>query len=364
MDLYALLGVSRAASAAEIDRAYRRLTRRYHPGVNPGDQAAAELYRQVQEAYVVLADTDRRREYDRGVRPAAATGAVSATIAFEGFDFSRAAEGPVAATFSELFADVFQDAAREATTPTRGADLEQAAHISFREAALGADVRLSITRRDRCLLCGGHGRVSRPAATCPECRGAGARRWSRGHMVFTRACATCGGRGQVTSEPCRPCGGAGVSARTEVLALRLPPGIESGARVAVPGRGHAGARGGPAGDLYVTVEVEPHPHFQRAGRDVLLTVPVAIHEALLGARLDVPTPAGGRARLRIPPGTTAGRQFRLAGQGLPGAGDAEPGNLVVTIGIDVPAEIDERSRELVREFGRRNAQDVRRHLFE
>jgi molecular chaperone DnaJ len=364
MDLYARLGVTRAASAADIDRAYRRLARRYHPGVNPGDQAAADLYRQLQEAYAVLADADRRGEYDRGARAATPVEAVRATIAFEGFDFSGAAEGPVAATFAELFADVFQDAAREATTPTRGADLELTARVSFLEAAEGAEVRLSVTRQDRCSTCAGHGCVARAPGVCPECRGAGTRRWTRGHMVFTRECDACASRGQVTSEPCRACGGAGVTARTEVLTLRLPAGIESGARVAVPGRGHAGARGGPAGDLYVRIDVDPHPHFRRVGRDVHLLLPLAIHEALLGARVDVPTPTGGRARLKVPSGTAAGQQFRVRGQGLAGPGDAAPGDLVVTITIDVPTEIDERSRELVREFGRRNTGDVRRHLFD
>ncbi len=361
MDLYTRLGVTRAASAADIDRAYRRLARRYHPGVNPGDRAAAERYRQLQEAYAVLADAERRREYDRGVAPDVAAGTVTATVAFEGFDFSRAAEGPVAATFAELFADVFRDAAREATTPSRGLDIEQTARVSFLEAARGVEARLSVTRQERCPPCAGHGRVSRAAVVCPACRGVGAGRWARGHMVFTRPCDSCGGQGQVTSDPCRACGGAGVAPRTEVVTLALPPGIESGARVAVPGRGHAGARGRPAGDLYLTVDVDPHPYFRRDGRDVTLTLPVAVHEAILGARVEVPTPTG-RARLKVPPGTAAGRRFRLGGQGIPGPDG--PGDLVVTIEIVVPAALDDRSRALVREFGERNGGDVRRSLFE
>ncbi len=360
MDLYTRLGVTRAASAADIERAYRRLARRYHPGVNPGDRAAAERYRELQDAYAILADAERRREYDRGVAPAPPAG-VTATVAFEGFDFSRVAEGPVAATFAELFADVFRDAAREATTPSRGLDLEHTARVSFLDAARGVDIRLSVTRQERCPPCAGQGRVMRAAAVCPACRGAGARRWARGHMVFTQPCETCAGQGQVTSDPCRACAGTGVAPRTEVVTIALPPGIETGTRVAVPGRGHAGARGGPAGDLYVTVEVEPHPYFRAVGRDVHLTVPVAVHEAILGARVDVPT-LTGRARLKIPPGTGAGRRFRLAGQGLPGPDG--PGDLVVTIEIVLPAEIDERSRALVREFGERNGGDVRRQLFE
>ncbi len=361
MDFYALLGVTPAASAADIARAYRRLARRYHPGVNPGDRAAAERYRQLQDAYAVLADAERRREYDRGVGRPGAADAVTATVAFEGFDFSRAAEGPVAATFAELFADVFRDAAREATTPSRGVDLEQTARVSFLDAARGLEVRLSVTRQDRCPHCAGAGQVARAAVTCPACRGVGARRWGRGHLGFTRPCDTCGGRGQATSDPCRACAGLGVAPRTAVVTLALPPGLESGTRVAVPGHGHAGARGGPAGDLYVTVEVDPHPHFRRVGRDVHLTLPVALHEALLGARVEVPTP-WGRARLTLPPGTGAGRRFRLAGQGIAAPDGA--GDLVVTTEIVVPTELDDRSRELIREFGERNHEDVRRSLFE
>jgi molecular chaperone DnaJ len=363
MDLYALLGVTRAATAVEIARAYRRLARRYHPGVNPGDRAAAERYRQLQEAYAVLADAERRRDYDRGARPAPAVSAVTATVAFEGFDFSRAAEGPLAATFAELFADVFRDAAREATSPGRGLDIDETARVSFADAVRGGELRLSVTRQDRCPPCGGHGRLPRAPVVCVACHGAGARRWARGHMVFTRACEKCGGQGQITAEACRGCGGGGLVPRSEVVTLPVPAGIEPGTRVAVPGRGHAGANGGGAGDLYVTIEVDPHPYFRRVGRDVHLTLPVAVHEAVLGARVDVPTPTG-RARLRIPPGTPAGRRFRLSGHGLPGGGAEPPGDLVVTIELAVPTELDERSRELVREFGERNAADVRRHLFE
>ena len=364
MDPYALLGVTRAASAADIERAYRRLVRRYHPGVNPGDRAAAEMFHRVQDAFAILSDLERRRDYDRGAERGQASPVAEVAVSFEGFDFSSAAEGPLAATFTELFADVFQDAAREATTPTRGGDVEVIAEVSFRDAVRGGAVPLSIVRQERCATCAGDGRMPRPAIPCPACGGAGSRRWVRGHLVFTRGCETCGSSGRLDSQPCRTCLGAGVQARSEVATIHLRPGTSDGDRLAVPGRGHAGARGGPAGDLYVRVHVAEHPHFRRVGRELHLTLPVAVHEAALGARVDVPT-LDGSVQLRIPPGTPSGRKLRLRGHGVlapEGAGE-EAGDLIVEIQIVLPPVRDERSKALLREFGRLNDIDVRSHLF-
>jgi molecular chaperone DnaJ len=363
VDLYALLGVTRVASAADIERAYRRLARRYHPGLNPGDRAAEEMFRRVQDAFEILSDLERRRDYDRGSNRGGVGGDAEVAVSFEGFDFSSAAEGPLAATFTELFADVFQDAAREATTPTRGTDLEMTAAVSFRDAVLGAAVPLSITRHDRCTVCGGDGRVPRPPVLCPVCAGSGSRRWVRGHLVFTGACEACAGSGRLDVQPCRSCQGIGVQARSEVVTLELRPGTADGDRIAVPGRGNAGSRGGPAGDLYINIAVSQHPFFRRAGRDLELTLPVAVHEVALGARVDVPT-LTDTVRLRIPPGTPSGRKLRLRGYGIPaGHGADEAGDLNVELQIVLPAVRDERSKELLREFGRLNDTNVRGHLF-
>jgi molecular chaperone DnaJ len=363
VDLYTLLGVARSASSAEIERAFRRLARRYHPGVNPGDRVSEAMYQQIQEAYAVLADVTQRREYDRGVR---GEPVVEATITFEGFDFEAPAEGPRAATFSELFADVFQHAAQEATAPSRGPDLEADLQISFRAAARGAEVPLSVTRKERCGACLGRGRVMRAAVSCPACGGEGSRRWARGHLVFTKACDICAGHGRIDHETCRTCVGTGTASRTEVITLSIPAGVDAGTRIAVPGHGHAGARGGPAGDLYVTIDVGPHPFLRREGRDLHVTLPVAVHEAALGARVDVPT-LDGTVRLRIPPGTASGQHLRVRGQGIgfePNRTDDEAGDLVVEVQIVLPRELDEESRSLLQEFGRRNGDDVRRALFE
>lgn len=362
MDLYGVLGVRRTASAAEIERAFRRLARRYHPGVNPGDRVAAEMYGQVQRAYDVLGDAGRRREYDGGAPPAAPPPAVDAPVRLEGFDFSAVADGAGAATFSELFADVFQDAAREAVAPSRGGDLELSVDVSFADAVRGAEVPISVARQARCEACAGHGRVARPPVPCRECRGLGTRQWRRGHLVFSKACETCAGIGHLTWEHCRLCLGLGTVARTDVITLVVPAGLEAGARLAVPGHGHAGARGGPTGDLYVTVHVASHPVFRRVGRDLCVTVPVAVHEAALGARIEVPT-LEGVARVSIPPGTTSGRRLRVRGQGV-GASVENRGDLIIEVSIALPPDLDEDSRALLREFGRRNPCDVRRHLVD
>ena len=363
MDFYALLGLSRAATAEDVERAYRRLARRYHPGINPGDRVAEEMFRQIQQAYDVLTDLERRRDYDRGGELSAAAGEI--TISFEGFDFSAPADGPRAATFSELFAYVFHDAAREAIAPSRGGDIDASLDLSFKDAMLGGHFPISVVRQERCPTCIGDGRVPRPPVVCQACGGEGTRRWARGHMVFNKPCDACEGTGRVSVLPCRACGGAGVQPRSEVVTVGVPPGIESGSRIAVPGRGHAGARRGPAGDLYISVDVAPHAFFRRAGRDLYLTVPIAVHEAAFGTKVEVPT-LGDPVRLRIPPGTSSGQQFRLRGYGVqPANGDGrEPGDLVVDVQIALPPVTDERSRELLKEFGRLNDVNVRQHLFE
>lgn len=361
MNLYAVLDLTSAATPADIERAYLRLARRYHPGINPGDRLGAERFRQVQEAYAVLGDSERRQQYDQGLhRQPVVPGTV---IAFEGFDFSAPAQGADAATFSELFADVFQDAARRALQQERGSSLELAMQITFEEAMRGGTVPVSVVREDRCPACAGAGLMAITPVVCDTCGGVGGTRWARGHMTFTKACEPCGGSGQLTRIACRTCGGCGVQTRSEVVTVQLPAGIESQTRLVVPGRGHAGSHGGPAGDLYVTIEVTPHPLFRREGRDLHVKVPVAIYEAALGARIDVPT-LSGPVEAKVLPGTANGTRLRVRGQGVPAGHAHEAGDLIVEIDLVMPAVQDERSKALLREFARLNPVDVRAHLFE
>ncbi len=356
MDFYVILGVRQEASLEDIKRAYRRLARKFHPDINPGDRAAAQRFREIAQAYEVLGDEMRRRAYDSGRLATLAAG--EASFEFQGFDFSGPAEGARAATFDELFADALRAATRG---PERGADLHEAVTLSFEEGALGARRVLLLARLERCGPCRGHGLLSGPPAPCGTCEGRGQVHGARGHMVFARACPTCGGAGQVTQRPCSACGGEGVGVHTGPLAVDLPAGLADGAVVALPGQGHAGRRGGPAGDLRLTIAVSPHRIFRREGDDVHVEVPIAIHEAALGARIDVPG-VDGPVRLRVPPGTPGGQTFRLRERGVPSPRTGRRGDLVVTVRLVLPRQLDERSKELLRQFGELNPDNVRADL--
>ncbi len=244
MDLYVILGLASGAKTSDIKRAYRRLARRYHPDINPGDATAKAMYRQICDAYETLVDPDRRREYDSaGVRRSPA--APSASFEFSGFDFSAAAHGPQAATFTELFADLLHPI--DSTDPSRtevGADLHAVLTVSFVEAMTGTERQVVVTRQDLCGACNGTGHVRTTEGRCGSCHGSGSVRWARGHMVFTKTCATCRGTGRRRSERCAVCFGHGRSARTEAVAVHVPPGVQPGSRLRVPRRGHAGRNGG------------------------------------------------------------------------------------------------------------------------
>lgn len=358
MDYYVILGLRPGASEGEIKRAYRRLARRYHPDINPGDETAGMLFRRIVEAYETLMDPQRRRQYDTGSRQAEEQGA---TLSFDGFDFSVVSDSRTSATFSELFADVFQrSAGLDQTRPQQGADIHATVSLSFEESVRGAERQMTVTRQDACAMCQGRGAVRTAEGQCLQCHGAGSVRWTRGHMMFSRACTSCAGTGRRRELSCTSCVGQGVTPRTEMVTVRIPAGIGNGARLRVPGKGHAGRFGGRDGELVVTVNVADHPLFRRQGDDLLLTVPVAIHEAALGAKIDVPTPHG-TAKLRVPPGTQPGQRFRLRDRGVTGA-DGRTGDLVVEIRLVVPQLRDERSKELMREFARLNSDNVRNDL--
>jgi len=356
MDLYVVLGVSHGASDAEIKRAYRRLARRFHPDINPGDRMAAARFRQILEAYETLIDPERRSRYDAGLTPDQPDG--RPTSGFEGFDFS-ARGSDYSATFGDLFAEVLTDRATRRRPPERGADLHQTVALTFQEAFAGATRAVTVTRRESCRSCAGIGRTRVSPGPCLACQGSGAVRSVRGHMVFTRSCPTCGGSGQQRPRPCEPCGGLGQETRTETIQVRIPAGAKDGERVRVAGKGNAGLNGGPPGDLYITVQVASHPLFRRDGDDVHLVLPIAIHEAALGARIEVPTPDGTSARLRVPPGTQSGQRFRLRERGAASPRDGRRGDLIIEARLMLPKVLDERSKELLREFGRINGENVR-----
>lgn len=359
MDLYDVLGVARGAGAAEIRRAYRRLARRYHPGINPGDREAAARFAQVTRAFETLSDSERRREYDSGGVPAPEPEPFA--FGFEGFDFSVNVSGEHAAsTFGELFADVLTRAS--GAGPEDGADIHIGLTLPFEQAMAGGECQVMVGRQVPCRACGGHGSLRMDPIPCPACQGVGRIRSARGHMVFTKPCEVCEGSGQQRRQPCRPCAGSGVEARVERVAVPVPAGIADGVQLRVAGKGHAGQRGGRAGDLFVTVTVEPHRLFRREGDDLHLVVPVSIPEAALGAKIEVPT-LDGPVRLRVPPGTQSGQRLRLRERGAPTMRPGVRGDLIVEIRLTLPPLLDERSKELLREFARINGENVREGLW-
>jgi molecular chaperone DnaJ len=359
MDLYVVLGIQHGATDADIKRAYRRLARRYHPDINPGDRMAEARFRQILYAYETLIDPERRHRYDAGFRSDGPD--ERRPSGFEGFDFSTRG-GEHGTTFGDLFAEVLTErGARRQVPPEQGADLHQTLQLTFEEAFQGAQRSVTVTRRETCRTCAGVGRTRGVSANCLVCQGSGAVRSVRGHMVFSKSCPACAGTGQQRPRLCEPCGGAGQETRTENVTVRIPAGVADGDRVRIPSKGHAGLHGGQTGDLYITVQVLPHPMYRREGDDLHMVVPIAIHEAALGARVDIPTPDGA-ARLRVPPGTQSGQRFRMRDRGAPSTRDGRRGDLVVEVRLMLPRVLDERSKELLREFGKINGESVRENF--
>jgi molecular chaperone DnaJ len=370
-DYYELLGVPRRASLKEIRQVYRRLARKYHPDLNPGDKAAEEKFKQVQEAYEVLSDPKKRQMYDQfgfysegykgGPPPGASAGPGEVQFDFGGFDFGGGMGGT---SFRDLFSQVFRGAhAAEATPhPEPGQDLEYQLEIGFWDAIRGAVKKLSITRLETCATCRGTGAAGGGQQTCTACGGTGSVTQTSGRMRFQITCSRCGGSGHLRTI-CRTCGGEGRVSRADSLDVRIPAGVQTGSRVRVPGRGNAGTMGAAPGDLYLIIKVEPHPFFDRRGDDIYTTVPITVPEAALGAKIEVPT-IDGRAQVRIPPGTSSGKVLRLREKGAPSARrPGRRGDQMIEVQVVVPRPVDERVRNLLRELEKLAPEDPRRDLF-
>lgn len=363
MSLYDLLGVKRDAGTAEIKRAYRKLARKFHPDINPGDKRAEARFRQISEAYETLVDPQRRGSYDTyGTTEPSPT---RASYGFAGFDFETDGErfDYNVSAFGDLFADVFNRSRepRPGVGPQRGDDLELALTVSFDEAFRGTQQKVTVTRREYCANCRGRGMLHEGNRRCAHCHGTGQVRSTRGHMVFSKNCSHCAGTGELRQQPCAVCGGDGLTSRAELLTVTIPAGVADGSRVRVPGKGNAGRMGGPTGDLYLTTKVTPHPLFARQGDDLMIVVPISVSEAALGARITVPT-IDGSATLRIPPGTQTGQRFRLRDRGVPSLRSGRRGDQIVETRMVLPRVMDERSKELLREFGRLNPENPRKGL--
>ncbi len=380
-DYYELLGVPRKASVKDIRAAYRKLARKYHPDLNPGDKSAEEKFKQIQEAYEVLSDTKKRQMYDQfgfntpgqGAPPPPGGGYGGGAgqnfhVDFDGFDFGggAGAGGQGGGTsFRDLFSQFFRGqggAAQRAEESEAGTDLEFHIEISFAEAMRGTVKKLSITRLDVCNVCHGEGVQPGDEKVCPTCGGTGQVTQVSGKMRFQVPCSRCGGTGRLQTI-CKNCGGEGRVPRVENLDVRIPPGAHTGSRVRVAGRGNAGAHGGPPGDLYIITKVQPHPFFDRRGDDLYTTVPVTVTEASLGAKVEVPT-IDGRAQVRIPPGTNSGKKLRLRDKGAPSTRQSgKRGDQIVEVQIVAPKPEDERVRNLLKELAKVDPEDPRTEIF-
>jgi molecular chaperone DnaJ len=380
-DYYELLGVPRKANAKDIRTAFRKLARKYHPDLNPGDKSSEEKFKQLQEAYDVLSDSKKRQMYDQhgfysdnfqpgGPPPSSDPDDARMNFDFGGFDFGQNQGGPGPSaggasggggSFRDLFSQFFKNRGGEMEAEQEpGVDLEYQIEIDFWDAVRGAVKKISITRMDTCETCHGTGAVGSPQ-TCPVCHGKGTVEQQAGKMRFNGPCSRCGGTGKIRTV-CKTCGGEGRVRRTETIDVRIPVGVASGSRVRVPGKGNAGTMGAPPGDLYLRVVVKPHPFFERQGNDLHTKVPVTVSEATLGAKIEVPT-IDGRSLVRIPPGTNSGSTLRLREKGVPSARDGARGDQYVEIQVVVPKPTDERVRNLMKELATVEPADPRKDLF-
>ncbi len=373
-DYYDLLGVERKATAKDIRTAFRKLARKYHPDLNPGDKSAEEKFKQLQEAYDVLSDAKKRQMYDQygfysdnipagGPGPGPEHDGENVNFDFGGFDFGggSGAQGG-GGSFRDLFSQFFRGGRGASAEPEHepGGDLEYQIEIDFWDAVRGAVKKLTITRLDTCDTCHGLGAVG-SAQTCPTCHGSGTIQQAAGKMKFNVPCTRCGGTGKIR-KVCPTCGGEGRLRRSETIDVRIPAGVASGSRVRVPGKGNAGTMGAPPGDLYLRVDVKPHSFFERRGDDLYTKVPVTVTEATLGAKVEVPT-IDGRSLVRIPPGTNSGKTLRLKEKGVPSARNGARGDQYVEIQVVVPQPTDERVRNLMKELETVAPEDPRKDLF-
>lgn len=374
-DYYEVLGVKRDAKPEEIKKAYRRLARKYHPDVNPGDKASEERFKLTTEAHDVLSDPKKRSVYDRfgqysdNLADAAARGAgptssrTSPGFDFTGFDWGSATtSGGGGTSFRDIFADLFgggtKDPEPPRAQPKRGADIEMPLALSFEEAIKGLTTNITVNRSEQCSRCNGAGDIGGPVMVCATCKGSGQVQRSGGRLRFAQECTDCAGTGRRRS-PCSLCKGKGTVPKTETVKVRIPAGVETGSRVRIPGKGGGGRLGAQPGDLHIITNVGPHRHFTRKGDNIYVTVPITVPEAALGAKIEVPT-VEGKAQLRIPPGTQSGQKFRLRQRGAPSLRNpGAHGDQFVEVQVTLPKVISEETKELLKQYSKINSENPR-----
>jgi len=373
-DYYKTLGVAKTAKPAEIKASYRKLARKYHPDANKGNASAEEKFKEISEAYSVLSDEKRRKEYDEarsmfggGFRVPAGSRPGGGGFNFDLGDIFSGA-GDAGAGLGDLFGTVFNRGGNRNTAqnrPRRGADVETETTLSFGDAIDGTTVALRLTGEGACPTCRGTGaKAGTMPKVCPSCGGTGQSSRNLGSFGISEPCKECHGRGMVVDDPCPACTGSGRAMSSRTIQTRIPAGVADGQRIKIPAKGAPGERGGPAGDLYVRVHVKPHPVFGRSGSDLTVTVPVTFTELTLGAEVKVPSHRGAPVTVRIPPGTQNGRKFRVAGKGVRRK-DGTTGSLIVTVEVMVPKDLNGKARSAIEDLREATAgQDPREEFLE
>ncbi len=373
-DYYKTLGVAKTAKPAEIKASYRKLARKYHPDANKGNASAEEKFKEISEAYSVLSDEKRRKEYDEarsmfggGFRVPTGSRPGGGGFNFDLGDIFSGA-GDAGGGLGDLFGTVFNRGGNRNTAqnrPRRGADVETEATLSFSDAIDGTTVALRLTGEGACPTCRGTGaKAGTMPRVCPSCGGTGQSSRNLGSFGISEPCKECHGRGMVVDDPCPACTGSGRAMSSRTIQTRIPAGVSDNQRIKIAGKGAPGERGGPAGDLYVRVHVKPHPVFGRSGSDLTVTVPVTFAELTLGAEVKVPSHRGAPVTVRIPPGTQNGRKFRLPGKGVRRK-DGTTGSLIVTVEVEVPRDLNGKARSAIEELREATAgRDPREDLLE
>lgn len=346
-DYYEILGVSKTAGDPELKSAFRKLAMQCHPDRHPGDKEAEAKFKELNEAYQVLSDEQKRAAYDR--------------YGHQAFENGGGQQGPEFSDFmSDIFDSFFGDARRGgprgANGRERGADLRYNLEIGLEDAYAGKNASIRVPTSVSCEVCSGTGaKPGSKSRQCPTCGGHGRVRANQGFFSVERTCPTCGGRGEIIDDPCKNCQGAGRVTRERTLSVNIPAGVEDGTRIRLAGEGEAGLRGGPAGDLYIFLSIKPHAIFQRDGADLFCRVPLGLTSAALGGEIEVPTLTGEQARVKIPEGTQTGKQFRLKGKGMSILRSREMGDLYIQVLIETPQKLTARQRELLLEFERESS---------
>lgn len=342
-DYYEILGVSRDASEEELKKSYRRLALKYHPDKNQGNKESEEKFKEINEAYEVLSDPQKRKSYDLFGHTQGPEGFGG----FGGYEFS----GGFGDIFGDIFEDFFGGTARR-RRPGRGADLRYNLDVSFEDAAFGKEMKIKIPKWVNCTSCNGSGAKSASSLkTCPTCKGGGQIRFQQGFFTVSRTCNHCLGEGRIITEKCPTCNGEKKVHTEKTISLKIPPGVETGTRLRLTGEGELGGNGGPPGDLYVVLMVKEHPFFKREGDDILYDTEISIVQATLGGKIEIPTLKGSTS-LKVPPGTQPGKIFRLKGMGISNLRGSKIGDEVVRVNIKIPTKLTQKQKELLEEFER------------